>query len=245
MTREKSKLPEQPTHPVADVLLKPKGTPPRKKAGKPRASAPGKQDQRKTRSRVNILQAASKVFGRHGYANTRVEDILEAASISRPTFYRFFRSKEDVFETIDEVGSLSLLQMVSSAVTNAESPFEKIEQGVDAYLRWLVSAGTMAAVVRQESMRPDSRLATRREATVQMLSSLFEGEFERLRGYSCDPWLFSVLIAGVEHAGELLTAGKRPAEADIQRAKSVVLRVFMASLTSEESFLPPVPKAPR
>ena len=205
------------------------------------ASALTKQDQRRTRSRVRILQAASKVFGRHGYAGTRVEDILEEASISRPTFYRFFRSKEHVFETIDEVGSMSLLQMVSGAVRNAHTPLEKIERGVDAYLRWLASSGAMAAVVRQESLRPESRLAHRREATVQMLITVFEEEFVALRGQKCDPWIFSVLIAGVEHAGELLTSRKRPAEADIQRAKRVVLRMFMATLTAEDPALPPVP----
>src|SRR5262249_46292847 len=43
---------------------------------------------------AGILRAAIDVFSRHGFAATRVEDILEAANVARRTFYKHFSSKE-------------------------------------------------------------------------------------------------------------------------------------------------------
>jgi AcrR family transcriptional regulator len=44
-----------------------------------------------------ILDAAVDVFGQHGYHDTRVELITKAAGCSRPAFYQYFASKDDVF----------------------------------------------------------------------------------------------------------------------------------------------------
>lgn len=44
-----------------------------------------------------ILAAAVGVFAEHGFHDTRVELITEAAGCSRPSFYQYFSSKEDVF----------------------------------------------------------------------------------------------------------------------------------------------------
>lgn len=45
----------------------------------------------------SILEAAPLVFAKHGFHRTRVELITEAAGCSRPAFYQYFSSKEDVF----------------------------------------------------------------------------------------------------------------------------------------------------
>ena len=50
--------------------------------------------------RTRILRGAAKVFGERGYSASSVEAILEAAQVSRRTFYRTFRSKEDVLAAL-------------------------------------------------------------------------------------------------------------------------------------------------
>lgn len=44
-----------------------------------------------------IMGAALEVFSEHGYHETRVELITEAAGCSRPAFYQYFSSKEELF----------------------------------------------------------------------------------------------------------------------------------------------------
>lgn len=45
----------------------------------------------------SILTAAMSVFAEHGFHDAKVEHIAEAAGCSRPAFYQYFASKEDVF----------------------------------------------------------------------------------------------------------------------------------------------------
>jgi AcrR family transcriptional regulator len=47
-----------------------------------------------TRSR--IIAAAFELFGAHGYDATTIDAVAERAGIARRTFFRYFRSKEDV-----------------------------------------------------------------------------------------------------------------------------------------------------
>ena len=44
-----------------------------------------------------ILEAALDTFGEHGFHDTHVELITETAGCSRPSFYQYFSSKDDVF----------------------------------------------------------------------------------------------------------------------------------------------------
>ncbi|WP_460972208.1 TetR/AcrR family transcriptional regulator [Prescottella soli] len=53
---------------------------------------------RKTRD--GLLDAARKVFEDVGFLDTRVEQIAQEAGVSYGTFYRYFESKEDVFEEL-------------------------------------------------------------------------------------------------------------------------------------------------
>lgn len=48
-------------------------------------------------TRRRILAAALDVFAEHGFHDTRVELITEAAGCSRPAFYQYFASKDEVF----------------------------------------------------------------------------------------------------------------------------------------------------
>jgi TetR/AcrR family transcriptional repressor of uid operon len=47
-----------------------------------------------------LVAAAMEVFGRLGLSKTTVQDIVTAAQVSRPLFYRRFRNKEHVFEVV-------------------------------------------------------------------------------------------------------------------------------------------------
>jgi AcrR family transcriptional regulator len=49
------------------------------------------------RRREAILSAASRLFGRNGYHATSVADVIEAAGISRGTFYLYFDNKDSIF----------------------------------------------------------------------------------------------------------------------------------------------------
>lgn len=51
----------------------------------------------KKRSRDRIVEAARRLFNRHGYDNVSIDQLMAAAGLTRGAFYAHFASKEDVF----------------------------------------------------------------------------------------------------------------------------------------------------
>jgi AcrR family transcriptional regulator len=47
--------------------------------------------------RALILREAGRLFARHGYAGTRLEDIAAAAHVTKPIVYRHFESKKALY----------------------------------------------------------------------------------------------------------------------------------------------------
>ena len=56
--------------------------------------------QRKHNSRESLLEAATRLFCRDGYASVGIEDITKEAKVSRVTFYRHFPTKSAVVQEI-------------------------------------------------------------------------------------------------------------------------------------------------
>ena len=52
------------------------------------------------RTREVLVAAAKAQFLERGYEETTVERIADAASVSRPTFYTYFRSKREALEAV-------------------------------------------------------------------------------------------------------------------------------------------------
>jgi AcrR family transcriptional regulator len=63
------------------------------------------RERKKLKTRVAIQKHALKLFRKHGYAETTVEQIAAAAEISPSTFFRYFPSKEDLvmYDPMDDV----------------------------------------------------------------------------------------------------------------------------------------------
>ena len=56
--------------------------------------------QKKFQARQTILNAAAQLFEVHGFANTSIAGIMQAAGLGVGTFYNYFSSKEDVLLTL-------------------------------------------------------------------------------------------------------------------------------------------------
>jgi TetR/AcrR family transcriptional regulator, cholesterol catabolism regulator len=54
--------------------------------------------------RDQLVSTSIEVFRRKGYEGTTITDIVEAANVARNTFYRYFKSKEELFlECLNEI----------------------------------------------------------------------------------------------------------------------------------------------
>jgi AcrR family transcriptional regulator len=59
-------------------------------------SSPGLRERKKQKTRWLIQEQALRLFRKQGYEQTTVDQIAAAAEISPSTFFRYFKTKEDV-----------------------------------------------------------------------------------------------------------------------------------------------------
>jgi AcrR family transcriptional regulator len=74
----------------------------------PRAEPLGKREQTKVQNRELILEAARQVFAELGFGATTVRDIIRATPLASGTFYNYFKSKEEVFQAIQDDVALAI-----------------------------------------------------------------------------------------------------------------------------------------
>jgi AcrR family transcriptional regulator len=174
--------------------------------------------------RTRILRGAAKVFGERGYGGSSVEAILDAASVSRRTFYRTFRSKEDVLRTLFDNSVQMLIRAVREA--SGERKAEAAGSAVDAYLRVHANAGPLARVLLLEQFSPGSPLAEQRNRAFATFSKLMTQAASRGGRGPADPLLVAAVVAGINQVCVQMATEYPNGNWDVARAKRAILRIL-------------------
>ncbi|MBU0994309.1 MAG: TetR/AcrR family transcriptional regulator [Proteobacteria bacterium] len=74
--------------------------------------------------RSDIIEAAIQVFSEKGYHATKISDIAELLKIGHGTFYRYFKSKFDIFNAIADDLILHVGQMVTTEAPTESNSLE-------------------------------------------------------------------------------------------------------------------------
>ena len=124
----------------------------------------GATESRSGELRDRLLEAAQRVFVTSGYASATVDDIISAASTSRATFYRYFRSKEDLFDELSRRCFREMRTVVKnlSGFDPAADGREGLEQLVDIYRELQSRQGGVIRAWMEQVDRPES--SVRKEA---------------------------------------------------------------------------------
>lgn len=126
--------------------------------------------------REQLVLVARSVFAEQGYAATSVEDIAEAAGVTRPVVYEHFGGKQGLHTEIVEIEVARLLEAITAPLLDADDPRGATEGSARAFLDYvdqheegfLVLArdapvgsgrGRFASVLTEVADRAESRLA--------------------------------------------------------------------------------------
>jgi AcrR family transcriptional regulator len=77
------------------------------------------------RPAARLVDAAIEAFSRGGYAEVNVDEICRAARMAKGSFYRHFRSKEDLFLAAAEGAAAQVVEEVKRAVESGPLPLEQ------------------------------------------------------------------------------------------------------------------------
>jgi AcrR family transcriptional regulator len=193
-------------------------------------------------SRNRILGGASRVFAEKGTRLATVEDILQAAGVSRRTFYLCFKNKDEVLAALYEVASGLVLEALRSAARSTPEPMKKLERCVDAYLAFNQSDGELMRVLEAEALRPDSLLEPMRARLLEQLTELVSDILPRRRP---DPLVVRGVLVALEAISHRVHAEGEVDGARLQRARRAMLRILLATLAGEGDEVPPLPFQPK
>jgi AcrR family transcriptional regulator len=78
-----------------------------------------------------------EAFAANGFHVTSMDNIAEAAGVTKPVLYQHFRSKRALYiELLDDVGA-RLMDAITQATSTAAGPRQQVEAGFAAYFRFV------------------------------------------------------------------------------------------------------------
>jgi AcrR family transcriptional regulator len=86
-----------------------------------------------------ILDAAVAVFSRRGYHPASVDEIAEAAGISKPMVYAYLGTKEELFTACLHREGVRLLEALAEAVSQDLTPDEQLRRGLQAFFGFVAA----------------------------------------------------------------------------------------------------------
>jgi len=185
-------------------------------------------------TRQRILAGASSAMLKKGLHQVAVRDILEAAQVSRRTFYQHFSDTNALLLALHAEQNQALIAKVGQAISAVKEPMERLRCGVDAYLD-LQGEYPLFSRLQAEAMRPDSVLFAGREQTIHGLIQVIAQTHQALFDLKLDPYVFRTLIVGIEgltiHTGHQGPLSDR----ERQRVQSAVQLVLRAVLMPKAS----------
>ncbi|HYX30417.1 MAG TPA: TetR/AcrR family transcriptional regulator [Pyrinomonadaceae bacterium] len=97
-----------------------------------------------------ILRAATRVFARNGYFNSKVADIARAADVADGTVYLYFKSKEEILHSIFDQKMAEAITSGRELIKSISDPREKLRRIAKLHLERLGADRDLAVVFQVE-----------------------------------------------------------------------------------------------
>jgi len=141
--------------------------------------------------RRQLFDVALQLFAGRGYEATTMDDIADAAGVTKPLLYQHFSSKRSLYlELVDSVAE-DLVAEISEATAAAVGPREQVEDGFAAYFRMVVTheAAFRLLYARSSPTDPELGNALRRvedaiaEAIDPLIAAGLDADHRRFLAY--------------------------------------------------------------
>ncbi len=90
-----------------------------------------------TEQRDEIAEAAVEVFADHGFSETSVREVADAAGMSKGNIYLYFDSKNEILDRIFQNFESNLHEILDKHLLSSGDPLDKIEALLDDLMMFL------------------------------------------------------------------------------------------------------------
>ena len=106
--------------------------------------------------RGEILEAALAVFSRRGYHPSSIDEIAQAAGISKALIYEHFASKEQLHVSLIEMYASELFRRVAAAGAPGPDASKRLEAGLDAVFGFVEERRGAWQMLFRETVDPEA-----------------------------------------------------------------------------------------
>lgn len=200
------------------------GTGPRRRGRPAKGEAGGPQ------IRELILDATRQIYATYGFHRSTVALILEAAQVSRPTFYKHFPNLPSAIDAVCAQANGQLRQQVAAALASDDPPETLLPSALDAYFVWCEEQGPMAAMIYREINDTATPAHRQRLSVIGDFIDLLNRHRQGLGLPEADPLLVESTLRAVEYAASSAFFPTRCAAGVLQRHRRIAERILLALL---------------
>jgi len=137
-----------------------------------------------------IIRAAAKRFGRHGFGKTTLEEIARDVRIGKPTIYHYFNSKNDLYYSSITFQSSQFIEDIKAIFNNQDLPvgarlLEYFAFKESVHQRYSLLYDLMLSLFKDDSLEKEKQilqdlLKKESEVVGLILSSIYTGRIESM-----------------------------------------------------------------
>ena len=95
-----------------------------------------RKEREKIQRRNTIIDAAEAIFFKQGIENASMDEIAQAAELSKGTVYLYFKSKDELYRTIILRGFIILKRQLKEAAHAHETGYQNVRAISEAYIKF-------------------------------------------------------------------------------------------------------------
>ncbi len=121
--------------------------------------------------RVQLVEVATTIFAERGFDATSMDDIAEAAGVTKPVVYQHFPSKRALYRELLAEIDRSLTHRLVAATDSAATGRDRVREGFAVYFRYVADHPDAARLLFGASVRADPEFAAAADATIERLAA--------------------------------------------------------------------------
>lgn len=151
--------------------------------------------------RERLIVAMLNAVAELGYLETNVQDVIDRAGVSRPTFYEHFSNKEDCFLAAFDTSAERLRKKVAAAARKGGNVWrDRVRYSLEALLRFAIREPETARTMIVEARAASTAAVRRRVELMDEFANCLHRQAEELlpKGDSQTPMTASGIVGGIE-----------------------------------------------
>lgn len=196
---------------------------------------------KRERTRVQLVQAAIKVFGARGYVEATIQEIAAVAGMATGTVYNHFKTKDEVASAVALLLADTLCRRITDSQQSIQEGAQRMAIGVRRYI-WLAEESPQWALMMLEIAAAAPQLLA--EVRDYALADLRLGVRQKAFRVPSETAAMDMINGSVQQAMRTVIYGAAPANHGRDVANCVLRGLGMELAEAKEVASRPLPPFP-